>query len=104
MPTEYGFGSIEFHVLLQQSERIHIPFLWGLLSDEYFLEAAQEMFRGSASQQQVPDPFLKQLPIILLPIIVQKSLVDEVLEALSRSKKMKETAESEWSGDKAQFE
>lgn len=104
MPTEYGFGSTEFHVLRQKSERIYMPFLWVLLSDEHILEAAQGMFSGSAGQQRVPDTFLKKFPVILPPIEFQKELADEVMEALNQAKKMREAAESEWADAKAQFE
>ena len=104
MPTEYGFGSTEFHVLRQKSERIYMPFLWVLLSDEHILEAAQGMFSGSAGQQRVPDTFLKKFPIILPPIEVQKELADKVFKALDQAKRMNETAEMEWSEAKALFE
>lgn len=104
MPTEYGFGSTEFHVLRQKSERIYMPFLWVLLSDEHILEAAQGMFSGSAGQQRVPDTFLKKFPIILPPIEMQRELADEVLNALDQAKKMKKAAELEWAEAKARFE
>ena len=104
MPTEYGFGSTEFHVLRQKSERIHMPFLWVLLSDEHILEVAQGMFSGSAGQQRVPDTFLKKFPIILPPIDMQRRIADEVFDALDRAKKMKKAAEAEWTEAKAQFE
>ncbi len=104
MPTEYGFGSTEFHVLRQKSDKIYMPFLWVLLSDEHILEAAQGMFSGSAGQQRVPETFLKKFPIILPPIDIQRELADEVLVALDMAKKMKEAAELEWAGAKAQFE
>ena len=104
MSTEFGFGSTEFHVLRQKSERIYMPFLWVLLSDGHILEAAQGMFSGSAGQQRIPDTFLKKFPIILPPIELQKELADEVLEALDQAKRMNETAEKEWSEAKAQFE
>ena len=104
MPTEYGFGSTEFHVLRQKSERIYMPFLWVLLSDEHILEAAQGMFSGSAGQQRVPDTFLKKFPIILPPIEMQRELADEVLNALDQAKKMKKAAELELAEAKARFE
>ena len=104
MPTEYGFGSTEFHVLRQKSGRIYMPFLWVLLSDEHILEVAQGMFSGSAGQQRVPDIFLKKFPIILPPIDMQRKIADEVFDALDRAKKMKKAAEAEWTEAKAQFE
>lgn len=104
MPTEYGFGSTEFHVLRQKSERIYMPYLWILLSDEHILEAAQGMFSGSAGQQRVPDTFLKKMPIVLPPIDVQKELANEVFAAMEQAKQATETAEREWAEAKAQFE
>lgn len=104
MPTEYGFGSTEFHVLRQKSDKIYMPFLWVLLSDEHVLEAAQGMFSGSAGQQRVPDTFLKKFPIILPPIEIQRELADKVFVALEDAKKMKEVAEAEWADARTRFE
>lgn len=104
MPTKFGFGSTEFHVLRKRNDRIYMPFLWVLLSDDHILEAAQGMFSGSAGQQRVPDTFLKKFPIILPPIDMQRRIADEVFDALDRAKKMKKAAEAEWTEAKAQFE
>lgn len=104
MPTEYGFGSTEFHVLRRKSDKIYMPFLWVLLSDEHILEAAQGMFSGSAGQQRVPDTFLKKFPVVLPTLDVQKELADEVFSVMEQAKRMKEAAESEWAEVKAQFE
>ncbi len=104
MSTEIGFGSTEFHVLRKKSERIYMPFLWVLLSDEHILEAAQGMFGGSAGQQRVPDTFLKKFPIVLPPIEIQKELADNVFAALSQAKQLREQADREWQDAKAQFE
>lgn len=104
MPTEYGFGSTEFHVLRPKSESIYMPYLWILLSDEHILEAAQGMFSGSAGQQRVPDTFLKKLPIVLPPLDVQKELANEVFVAMEQVKQATEAATREWEEAKAQFE
>jgi type I restriction enzyme S subunit len=104
MPTEYGFGSTEFHVLRPKSDKIYMPFLWVLLSDEHILEAAQGMFSGSAGQQRVPDTFLKKLPIVLPPFDIQKELANEVFVAMEQAKHSIETAEKEWEEAKAKFE
>lgn len=104
MPTEYGFGSTEFHVLRPKSDKIYMPFLWILLSDEHILEAAQGMFSGSAGQQRVPDAFLKRLPIVLPPLDIQKELANEVFAAMEQARKTMEASEQEWEKAKAQFE
>ncbi len=103
MSTEIGFGSTEFHVLRKKSERIYMPFLWVLLSDEHILEAAQGMFGGSAGQQRVPDTFLQKFPIVLPPIEIQKELADNVFVALSQAKQLRKQADHEWQEAKAQF-
>ena len=104
MPTEYGFGSTEFHVLRPRSEKIYMPYLWILLSDKHILEAAQGMFSGSAGQQRVTEVFLKKLPIVFPSFSIQKELADEVFHAMEKSKLMIEEAEREWSEAKAHFE
>ena len=104
MPTQVGFGSTEFHVLRPKSDRIYMPFLWALLTDEHILEAAQGMFSGSAGQQRVPDTFLKKFPIILPPLKKQKALADKVFSALNKAKALCEQAEYEWTTAKKRFE
>ncbi len=104
MPTEIGFGSTEFHVLRKKNDKLYMPFLWVLLSDAHILEAAQGMFGGSAGQQRVPDTFLKKFPIVLPPIEMQKTLADNVFNALQQSKQLREQAEKEWQKAKAEFE
>lgn len=104
MPTEYGFGSTEFHVLRQKNTNVYMPYLWVLLSEEHILTAAQGMFCGSAGQQRVPDTFLKKFPAVLPPLEVQQSLANEVLNVLELSKRIKEEAEQEWQAARKQFE
>lgn len=104
MPTEIGFGSTEFHVLRAKNEKIYMPYLWTILSDEKILEAAQGMFGGSAGQQRVPDTFLKKFPIVLPPYEVQVELADQVFEALNKAKLLREKAEQNWQQARKQFE
>ncbi|MBQ9299221.1 MAG: restriction endonuclease subunit S [Clostridia bacterium] len=104
MPTDFGFGSTEFHVLRKKNDKIHIPFLWVLLTDSSILESAQGMFSGSAGQQRVSDAFLKKLPIVLPPLEVQIMLADKVFSALKEARAKVQLADSEWADTKAQFE
>lgn len=104
MPTEYGFGSTEFHVLRAENNQVYMPFLWILLSENHILEAAQGMFSGSAGQQRVPDLFLKKFPLILPAYKKQKELSDIVLSAHKNAYAMRQAAEQEWTAAKAQFE
>ncbi len=104
MPTDIGFGSTEFHILRQKSDRIYMPYLWVILSDEHILEAAQGMFGGSAGQQRIPDTFLKKFPIVLPPLQIQKELADKVFDKFKQSKTLRQEAEQEWQVAKEQFE
>lgn len=104
MPTQYGFGSTEFHVLRAKNNRVYMPYIWVLLSEDHILEAAQGMFCGSAGQQRVPDTFLKKLPLVLPEYGKQVELANSVLEAQKRAHQMRREAEQEWAAAKAQFE
>ena len=104
LPTQYGFASTEFHVIRAKREDIYMPFLWCILSNDSILEAAQGMFSGSAGQQRVSETFLKKLPIALPSIEIQKELADNVMNALKKSKKLRNEAEQDWIAAKAQFE
>ena len=76
-----GFGSTEFHVLRPRTKEADIDFLWNLLRLESFLEVAQGAFTGSAGQQRVPASFLKEFPIPLPPLEIQRALVEEMQQA-----------------------
>lgn len=104
MPTQFGFGSTEFHVLRSKNEKVYMPYLWVLFSEEHILEAAQGMFSGSAGQQRVPDIFLKKFPLVLPPPEMQKELADKVLMALVQANTLRQEAEQEWQVAKAKFE
>ena len=81
-----------------------MPFLWVMLSDTHILEAAQGMFGGSAGQQRVPDTFLKKFPVVLPPFEIQKTLADNVFNALRQAKQLRKQAEKEWREAKTRFE
>jgi restriction endonuclease S subunit len=104
MPTQIGFGSTEFHVLRKISDKVHIPFVWALLSNTTVLQAAQAVFNGSAGHQRVSDVFLEQFPLPLPDIKKQKEISDIVFAKLDKVYKLKCKAEFEWELAKEQFE
>lgn len=104
MPTKYGFGSTELHVLRSKNENLYLPYLWVLLSDSHILEAAQGMFSGSAGQQRVTDVFLKNFPVVLPPYNLQVELADKVFSSLQEAYLITQQAEQEWQAAKKQFE
>lgn len=83
MPTEIGFGSTEFHVLRKRNEKIYMPFVWAILSNENVLKAAQATFSGSAGQQRVSASFIENFPAVLPEYSMQVRLVAELEEKLS---------------------
>jgi type I restriction enzyme S subunit len=104
LPTEIGFGSTEFHIMRAKSDKVYMPFIWALFSNEHVLQSAQAMFNGSAGQQRVTDRFLREFPLILPELSVQKTLADKVFTALDTARALRAEAETEWAAAKARFE
>lgn len=104
MPTEIGFGSTEFHVLRNRSDKVYMPYIWTLLSNNIVLQAAQAVFTGSAGQQRVSDSFLKKFPLPLPDIALQKEIANSVFAMLERVYTLKREAEAEWAAAKTKFE
>lgn len=74
MPTEIGFGSTEFHVVRKCSDKIYMPFIWSIFSNDNVLKAAQAVFSGSAGQQRVSSSFIEAFPAIIPNYDVQVAL------------------------------
>jgi type I restriction enzyme S subunit len=104
MPTSIGFGSTEFHILRKLSDKVYMPYVWALLSNNTVLQAAQAVFNGSAGQQRVADSFLKKFPLPLPDIVIQKEIADSVFAALEKVHALKREAEMEWAVAKARFD
>lgn len=86
MPTEIGFGSTEFHVIRQKTDKIYMPFLWAFFSSDNVLRAAQAVFSGTAGQQRVPASFIENFPSIIPPIDKQIELCAGLRDALEKHK------------------
>jgi type I restriction enzyme S subunit len=104
LPTEIGFGSTEFHVLRNKSDKVYMPYIWAVLSNGIVLQTAQTVFGGSAGHQRVSDSFLKNFPLPLPDMVVQQEIADNVFENLGKIYALKREAEAEWAAAKAQFE
>lgn len=93
MPTEVGFGSTEFHVIRKRSNRIYMPFIWAIFSNDNVLKAAQATFSGTAGQQRVPASFIENFPAVLPKYDDQIKMVSELENKLfSMNKKNQEAA------------
>ncbi|WP_198594349.1 restriction endonuclease subunit S [Vibrio cyclitrophicus] len=88
MPTKYGFGSTEFHVI--RANKHYVPhFLYYLTKTHMFMDFGEQMMTGSAGQKRVPTAFLEnfefaspsyeeQLNIVSF-LTVNIELVDETI-------------------------
>lgn len=83
MPTEIGFGSTEFHVVRKRSDKVYMPFVWALLSNDSVLKAAQATFSGSAGQQRVSASFIEEFPAVLPKYDLQVDLVADLENKLA---------------------
>lgn len=76
-----GFGTTEFHVI-RAKERVLPEWVYYILRQPFFRDAAKERMTGSAGQKRVPVQFLEKYKIFLPPLAEQKKIVAR-LDALS---------------------
>ena len=93
-----GFGSTEFHVLRPKTEQVLSEFLLSALQSDPFLTYVQATFSGSAGQLRIPDTVLKNLPLPLPPLSIQRELVDAIQAARDRRAAQLEAADAELAG------
>ncbi len=92
MPTEIGFGSTEFHVLRKKTDKVYMPYIWAIFSNDNILKAAQGVFSGSAGQQRVSASFIENFPAVLPDYDMQVDLVAKLEAKLAvRNIKLNET-------------
>ena len=78
LPTKFGFGTTEFHVL--RSKISLLPeYLTAFLRQPHILLSGERQMTGSGGQRRVPKSFLEQLIIPLPPLREQKRIA-EMLE------------------------
>lgn len=70
MPTRYGFGSTEFHVL-RPSRRVNGAFLYHATFNPVYRTYAAENMTGAAGQKRVSSRFLKDTRLLLPPLAEQ---------------------------------
>ena len=69
-----GRGSTEFFVL-RPSDRVLVEYVFHLLRQSSFREAAKRSFTGTAGQQRVPKAFMENTLVPLPPIEVQRKII-----------------------------
>jgi type I restriction enzyme S subunit len=75
-----GFGSTEFHVI-RPGEFILAEWIFALIRQMAFRDAAKARFIGSAGQQRVPARFLETFRILLPSLSEQRRIVDILSQA-----------------------
>lgn len=73
LPTRYGFGSTEFHVL-RPSHEVNGKFLYYATFNPIFRAYAAENMSGAAGQKRVSSRFLKDTRLFLPPLPEQKRI------------------------------
>lgn len=77
IPTDFGFGSTEFHVI-RPSRNLLGGFLRLVTSSRMFIANGENNLTGSAGQQRVPTDFVRNYPIVLPPMSDQQLILEEV--------------------------
>ncbi len=80
LPTEFGFGSTEFHVL-RATSLLSPQFLYRLTTLGDLRHLGTQSMIGAAGQQRVPKTFLANYPIPLPPLAEQTAIVAHLAKA-----------------------
>lgn len=73
LPTQYGFGSTEFHVL-RPGKEVDPRFLFHLVWNNDFRRLGASRMTGSAGQKRVPSTFLAEYEFLLPPLSEQQRI------------------------------
>jgi type I restriction enzyme S subunit len=89
LPTEYAYGSTEFHVLRPSGE-VSAEWIHRIVRTSRFREMAAERFTGTAGQQRVPASFLRSVEIPVPREVSEQAEVvkriDEILGLRARTR------------------
>lgn len=97
LPSGFGFGSTEFHVLRPGGSVIP-EWIWLFIRQERFRKAAKASFRGGVGQQRVPKDFLQHHPIPLPPLDEQRRIVariEELMERVREARRLRQQAKED---------
>lgn len=81
LPSPFGAGSTEFHVLTP--ERVEARFLFYWLSQHRFRREAEFNMTGTAGQKRVPPDYLRNASIPVPPLETQRRIVARIDELFS---------------------
>lgn len=83
LPTEYGFGTTELHVV--RPKKIFGDFLFRLLNRNDFLNEGQEFMVGSAGQKRLPISFLANYMFACPPVEEQIKICSWISELCAQT-------------------
>lgn len=89
LPTEYGFGSTEFHVI-RPGEMVIAAWLHQIFRTTAFKGDAAKHFTGTAGQQRVPARFLREVMIPVPSIVEQQSAVERIEMTAGKGRRLAE--------------
>lgn len=78
MPTTFGYGSTEFHVL-RAYERFNPAFLYYLSKSHSFMDLGEKLMTGSAGQKRVPTDFITEFRFAS-PSFVEQTAIANFLD------------------------
>ncbi|MFM2058771.1 MAG: hypothetical protein RLY71_3156 [Pseudomonadota bacterium] len=84
LPTEYGFGSTEFHVFRPPNRQLGL-FIFYLLGQEWITEAGAKSMKGAAGQKRISADFFSALRVK----ISQPQKLEDFAGRISEVEKMK---------------
>jgi type I restriction enzyme S subunit len=74
IPTTYGYGSTEFHVI-RPSDEVEAAWLHRIFRTSSFKAAAAKHFTGTAGQQRVPADFLRNIQVPVPSVQEQRDAI-----------------------------
>jgi type I restriction enzyme, S subunit len=83
IPTGYGFGSTEFHVLRPQ-DGIDARLVWHFVRQKSFRDEAAKHFTGTVGQLRVPPDFLREAEFLLPESPADQAKLADLLDAATQ--------------------
>jgi hypothetical protein len=75
LPTDFGFGSTEFHVLRVKTD-IDSRYLYYITKSEQFMKIGEAFMSGAAGQKRVPANFISDYPLVSPILGIQSKIAD----------------------------
>ena len=87
----YGAGTTELIILLPNSKKILIEYIFYFMNTQYFMEQGKRNFKGSVGQLRIGTDFITNFKIPIPPLEIQKeivSILDEKFKAMEEIERL----------------